>query len=108
MRGIPTLRYAPLKADFYKSNRENLAKHMLPNSLAVVNANDVLPINGDAVTRLFPGSDLYYLTGVEQEESILLLYPDADDEKQREMLFLRETSDLIATWEGHKLTKEEA
>ena len=81
---------------------------MLQDSLAVVNANDVLPTNADGTLRLSPNSDLFYLTGVEQEESILLLAPDADDEKQREILFLRETNEHLAIWEGHKLTKEEA
>ena len=81
---------------------------MLPNSLAVVNANDVLPTNADGSLPLVANTDLFYLTGVEQEESILLLFPDADDDKQRELLFLRETNEELAIWEGHKLTKEEA
>lgn len=89
-------------------HRANLAKLLLPNSLAVVNANDILPANADGSLILRPNSDLFYLSGVEQEESILLLYPDAHEENMREILFLRETSDLIATWEGHKLTKAEA
>jgi Xaa-Pro aminopeptidase len=74
----------------------------------VVNANDVLPTNADGTLALSPNSDLFYLTGVEQEQTILLLFPDADDEKQREMLFLREPSPEIELWEGHKLTKTEA
>ena len=81
---------------------------MLPNSLAVLNANDVLPTNADGSLPLVPNTDLFYLTGVEQEQSILVVYPDADDEKHRELLFLRETSEELAIWEGHKLTKEEA
>jgi Xaa-Pro aminopeptidase len=92
----------------FTSHRANLAKLLLPNSLAVVNANDILPTNADGTLVLRPNSDLFYLAGVEQEESILLLYPDAHEENMREILFLRETNDLIATWEGHKLTKEEA
>ncbi len=81
---------------------------MLPNSLAVLNANDILPTNADGTLSLRQNSDLFYLTGVDQEETVLLLYPQADEENMREILFLRETSDLLATWEGHKLTKEEA
>ena len=81
---------------------------MQPNSLAVVNANDILPTNADGTVPMRPSSDLFYLTGVEQEETILLLYPGAHEESMREILFLRETSPLLATWEGHKLTKEEA
>jgi len=85
-----------------------LRQLLLPNALVAVNANDLLPTNADGSLRLVPNSDLFYLTGVEQEESLLLLCPDADDERQREILFLREANDLIATWEGHKLTKDEA
>ena len=102
------MRYQPLNSQMFSGHRANLAKLLLPNSLAVVNANDILPTNADGTLVLHPNSDLFYLAGVEQEESILLLYPDAHEENMREILFLRETNDLIATWEGHKLTKEEA
>ncbi len=102
------MRYGPINPNLFINNRARLARLLLPNSLAVVNANDILPTNADGSLRLRQNSDLFYLTGVDQEESILLLYPDADDEKFREILFLRETSELIAIWEGHKLTKEEA
>jgi Xaa-Pro aminopeptidase len=102
------MRYRPIDSQLFINNRVNLGKLMLPNSLAVVNANDVLPTNADGTIPLHPNSDLFYLTGVEQEESILLLYPGAHDEKMREILFLRETNDLLAIWEGHKLTKAEA
>ena len=102
------MRYRPIDSKLFLNNRANLANLMLPNSLAVVNANDVLPTNADGTFPLRPNSDLFYLSGIEQEESILLLYPDADEEKMRQILFLRETNELLATWEGHKLTKEEA
>jgi Xaa-Pro aminopeptidase len=102
------MRYQPLNSQMFSGPRANLAKLMLPNSLAVVNANDILPTNADGTLLPRPNSDLFYLTGIEQEESILLLYPDAHEENMREILFLRETNDLIATWEGHKLTKEQA
>lgn len=92
----------------FVEHRANLKKLLLPNSLAVVNANDILPTNADGTLPLRQSSDLFYLTGVDQEESILLVYPDAHEENMREILFLRETNDLIARWEGHKLTKEEA
>jgi Xaa-Pro aminopeptidase len=102
------MRYEPIDAAFFAANRERL-KHLLrPNSLAVVNANDVLPTNADGALAMCPNSDLFYLTGVEQEQSILLLFPDGDDEKQREILFLREPTPELETWEGHKLTKDEA
>lgn len=102
------MRYQPINPQLFTNNRANLSKLLLPNSLVVVNANDVLPTNADGRLPLFPSSDLFYLTGVEQEESILLMYPDAHEENMREILFLRETNELLAIWEGHKLTKEEA
>lgn len=102
------MRYAPIDPRLFVENRARLKPLLLPHSLVVVNANDILPTNADGTLRLIANSDLFWLTGVSQEESILLLFPDADDEKHREILFLRETSELIAIWEGHKLTKEEA
>lgn len=102
------MRYDPIDSSLFVQNRERLAKLLQPNSLAVLNANDILPTNADGTLLLRQNSDLFYLSGVDQEESILLLYPEAHEENMREILFLRETSDLIAIWEGHKLTKEEA
>ncbi|HEY5912714.1 MAG TPA: aminopeptidase P family protein [Verrucomicrobiae bacterium] len=102
------MRYEPIDSTLFIDNRARLAKLLLPNSLAVVNANEAMPTNADGTLALHPNSDLFYLTGVEQEESILLLYPDAHEENMREILFVRETSELLAIWEGHKLTKEEA
>lgn len=105
---IPTMRYPPINPDLFKTNRENLKRLLLKNSVVVVNANDVLPTNADGSLPLVANSDLFYLTGIDQEESILVLAPDADDEKHRELLFLRETNEHLVTWEGHKLTKERA
>ena len=102
------MRYKLPDSQVFCRHRANLAGLMLPNSMAVVNANDILPTNADGTLVMRPNSDLFYLAGVEQEESVLLLYPDAHEENMREILFLRETNDLIAIWEGHKLTKEEA
>ncbi|MEI6355647.1 MAG: aminopeptidase P family protein [Verrucomicrobiota bacterium] len=102
------MRHAPIPSRLFVENRARLARLMLPGSLAVVNANDILPTNADGTLRLVANSDLFWLTGVDQEESVLVLFPDAADEKHREVLFLRETSELIAIWEGHKLTKDEA
>ncbi len=102
------MRHESIDPSLFVHNRQRLARLLLPNSLAIVNANDLVPTNADGLHRPVPNSDFFYLTGVEQEESILLLYPEADDERMREILFLRETNDHIATWEGHKLTKEEA
>lgn len=102
------MRYQAIDSGLFVENRRKLAKLMLPNSLAALNANDIMPSNADGTLKMRPNSDLFYLTGVNQEETILLLYPEAHEENMREILFLRETNDLLATWEGHKLTKAEA
>jgi Xaa-Pro aminopeptidase len=102
------MRHGPIDPQLFITNRARLGGLLLPNSLVVVHANDVMPTNADGSLRFRQNSDLFYLTGVDQEESILLLFPGAEDPKFQEILFLRETNDLIATWEGHKLTKEEA
>jgi Xaa-Pro aminopeptidase len=102
------MRHAAIKSALFKTNRDRLRKRLPSNALAVVNANDLLPVNADATLVMQPNSDLFYLTGIEQEQSILVLAPDAFDEKQREILFLREPNDLLKTWEGHKLSQEEA
>jgi Xaa-Pro aminopeptidase len=102
------MRYKALNPKMFIHHQAGLAKLLLPNSLAVLNANDIPPTNADGAMIMHPNADLFYLAGVEQEESILLLYPEAHEENMREILFLRETNDLIAVWEGHKLTKEEA
>ena len=102
------MRHAPIPARLFTTNRHRLRDRLPPRSVVVVNANDIPPTNADGTAVPAPNSDLFYLAGVEQEESILLLAPDDPDEKQREVLFLRETSEHIATWEGHKLTMDEA
>ncbi len=98
----------PLTAALFIANRDRLKKLLPPRSLAVVNTNDVQPTNADGSLPLVVNSDFFYLTGVEQEQSLLLLYPDAADETHREILFLREPSPENELWEGHKLTREEA
>lgn len=100
------MRHAPIDPALFVGNRRRLTRLLPPGSIAIVNANDIPPTNSDGTLRPVPNSDLFYLTGVEQEESVLVLFPDADDERLREVLFLRETSDLIATWEGRKLSRE--
>jgi Xaa-Pro aminopeptidase len=102
------MRYRAINPELFISNRARLAKLLLPESLAVLNSNDIMPTNADGTMSLRQNSDLFYFTGIDQEESMLLLYPQAHEENMREILFVRETSELLATWEGHKLTKEEA
>ena len=101
-------RYGAIPAALFVQNRARLKSLLHANSLAVLNANDVLPTNADGSLRLVPNSDLFYLTGIEQEETILLLFPGAHDEKQRELLFIRDAAPELEIWEGHKLTKAEA
>ena len=102
------MRHDPIDPALFIDNRRRLTERLLPNAVAVVNANDVLPTNSDGALPLYPGSDLFYLTGIEQEQSILLLAPHAADPNLREVLFVREPVALLKTWEGHKLSKDEA
>lgn len=81
---------------------------MTPKSLAIFNANDIMPTNADGTMAFRQNNNLFYLSGVDQEETVLLIFPDAPSEKFKEVLFLKETSEEIAIWEGEKLTKEAA
>lgn len=101
-------RYKQLPADLYVRNRKKFTEMMEPRSLAVFNSNDIYPISADSTLAFQQHRDIFYLTGVDQEESVLLLFPDAYEEKNREILFVRETNEHIAIWEGEKLTKEKA
>ena len=102
------MKHVPLPSALFTLNREHLAQKLPPRSLAVLNANDVMPTNADGTMGHHQNADLFYLTGVNQEETVLLLAPEAFDPKRREILFVRETNERLATWEGHKLTKEQA
>src|SRR5439155_23704457 len=101
------MRHDPISPELFGANRARLAKLLPPNSLAFVNANDIPPTNADGTMAFTPNSDLFYLSGIEQEQTILLLYPDADEEEHREILFLREPTPELELWECHKLTKYE-
>jgi Xaa-Pro aminopeptidase len=98
----------PLPAALFTLNRERLIQKLLPRSLAVFNANDIMPTNADGSLGHLQNADLFYLTGVHQEETILLLAPEAFDPNHREILFVRQPNEHLAIWEGHKLTKEQA
>lgn len=102
------MRYKQINKSLYSNNRKRLVNELQPGSVVIFNSNDIMPTNADGTMRFRQNNDLFYLTGVDQEETILMLFPDHPDKKFREVLFLRETSELIATWEGHKLTKDEA
>ena len=102
------MRHKPIKNKLFTENRKRLTTLLAPKSLAVINANDLLPVNADATLVMHPNSDLFFLSGIEQEESILLIFPDAAEEKNREILFLREPNEHLKIWEGYKHTKEDA
>ncbi|HXU28423.1 MAG TPA: aminopeptidase P N-terminal domain-containing protein, partial [Bacteroidia bacterium] len=102
------MKYLPINNQLFVSNRKRFAALLKPNSIAIFNSNDVLPTNADGSLKFKQNSDLFYLSGIDQEESILVIYPDAKDGVHKEVLFLKETNEHIAIWEGHKLTKAEA
>ena len=102
------MRYTPLPSDFYRKVRTQFMKQMRPRSLAVFNSNDIYPVSADSTLAFAQHRDLFYLSGVDQEESILVLFPGAAETQHREVLFLKETNAHIAVWEGAKLTKEQA
>ena len=102
------MRYQPLSSSFYKNARNKFSKLLAQKSLAILNSNDIYPISADSTMPFQQHRDIFYLCGVDQEESILLLFPDAVEAKHREILFLRETNDHIAVWEGAKLSKKQA
>jgi Xaa-Pro aminopeptidase len=105
---VKSMRHDPIDPKLFIENRARLARMLPPKSIAIVNANDILPTNADGSLLMRVNSDLFYLTGVEQEETVLVLFPDADDEKLREVLFLREPNEQNELWEGHKLRRDEA
>ena len=102
------MKYHPIDSKLFVKNRKNFMSQMKPNSVAIFNSNDVYPIGADSTMPFQQNRDLFYLSGVDQEESVLVLFPDSPKEKHREVLFLTETNDHIAVWEGEKLTKEAA
>ena len=102
------MKYHQINSELFIKNRYNFTSAMKPNSLAVFNSNDIYPISADSTLPFEQHRDIFYLSGVDQEESVLLLFPDCPNEKHREILFLRETNDHIAVWEGAKLTKKAA
>jgi Xaa-Pro aminopeptidase len=102
------MKYTHIDQKLFSENRQRFAKMLRPNSLAVFNSNDIMPTNADGTMPFRQNSDLFYLSGIDQEETILVIFPDSKDSAHREVLFLRETNETIAIWEGHKYTREEA
>ena len=102
------MKYDPIDASLFVKNRKKFMAKMKPKSLAVFNSNDIYPISADSTMPFEQHRDIFYLTGVDQEESVLFLFPDCPNENLREVLFVRETNEHIAIWEGEKLTKAAA
>ncbi len=102
------MKYDRIDKQLYIKNRADFKQLMEPNSLAVFNSNDIFPISADSTMPFQQHRDILFLSGVDQEESILIIFPDSKNEAHKEVLFLKETSDLIAVWEGEKLNKQQA
>src|SRR5204862_6336489 len=102
------MKYHSINSQLFTDNRKRLSNMLEAGSMAVFNSNDIMPTNADGTMPFRQNSDLFYLSGIDQEETILLIFPEAQDENNREILFIKETNETIAIWEGHKYTKEEA
>jgi Xaa-Pro aminopeptidase len=102
------MRYKTFPSDLFSKNRQKLVAELPPKSLVLISSNDIMPTNADGSMGFKQQTDLFYLSGLDQEETLLLLYPDAPEKHLSEIAFVRETSELISIWEGHKYTKEEA
>ena len=102
------MKYDQISNGLFSDNRHKFKNHLKSNSLAVFFSNDIMPTNADGSMGFKQNSDLFYLTGIDQEDTIFVIFPDVKDGKHTEVLFIKETSDLIAVWEGAKLTKDEA
>ncbi len=102
------MKYDRIDKALFIKNRAKFIASLAPKSVAIFNSNDIYPISADSAMSFQQHRDIFYLSGVDQEESVLVLFPNAFDEAHREMLFLRETNEKIAIWEGEKLTKTAA
>lgn len=102
------MKYHSIKADLFIENRKRFVEKLKPQSLVVIHSNDEFPRSGDQTFTFRQNADLLWLSGIDQEESILLLFPDSPIPAYKEVLFLKKTNEHIAIWEGHKYTKEEA
>ncbi len=102
------MRHRSIQSKLFLRNRKNLGKLLPEKALAISNANDVLPSNADGTLPFHPNSDLFYLSGIEQEESRLVLFPSCSNPKHREILFIREPNEHLKIWEGYKHNKEDA
>ena len=102
------MRYNQIPQQLFINNRKRFVKELKPGSLAVFNSNDIMPTSADGSMPFKQQTDLFWLSGADQEESILLIFPDSKLPEHKEILFLKETNEQIAIWEGEKLTKKRA
>ncbi|MGY3210993.1 aminopeptidase P family protein [Mucilaginibacter sp. HD30] len=102
------MKYLPVDNNLFTNNRKNFVLRIKPASIALFYSNDEFPRSGDQAFLFKQNPDFFYLSGIDQEQSILLLFPDCPNPLYKEVLFLRQTNEHIAVWEGHKYTKEEA
>ena len=105
---LTIMKYHAIDSTLFVENRKKFRNGLKPNSMALFVSNDIMPTNADGSMGFRQNSDLFYLSGIDQEETILVLFPDVKDGRHKEILFVRETSELIAIWEGAKLTKAQA
>src|SRR5687767_3759797 len=102
------MKYLPLNSDIFVQNRKRFTDRMEKNAIAIFNSNDELPTNADQLYKFRQNSDLLWLTGIEQEDSMLILYPDNPDVKYREVLVLVRPNEMKEKWDGHRLRVKEA
>ncbi|HAP02350.1 MAG TPA: X-Pro aminopeptidase, partial [Bacteroidetes bacterium] len=102
------MKYSAAPSSLFIENRKRFTAKMKTNSIAVFHANDQMPKSGDGLHPFKQNADLFWLTGIDQEDTMLILYPDSPKPEYKEVLFLRKTNETIAVWEGHKYTIEEA
>jgi Xaa-Pro aminopeptidase len=102
------MKYNPVNSVLFKENRKKFASRLKPNAIAFFNSNDEYLRSGDQSFPFKQNADFFYLSGIDQEQSVLVIYPDSPNPAYREVLFLRQTNEHIAVWEGHKYTQENA
>lgn len=102
------MKYEPIDNKLFIENRSRFIAQMKPKSIAIFNSNDIMPTNADGTMGFRQNNDLFYLSGIDQEDTILVLFPDAPKSEWKEILFIKETNERILIWEGHKLSQEQA
>jgi Xaa-Pro aminopeptidase len=102
------MKYEKIDSQLFVRNRQRFSAELKAKSIAIFNSNDIMPTNADGTMDFRQNNDIFHLSGVDQEESILIVFPDSFHAKHKEILFLKETNEHIAVWEGAKLNKKQA